>query len=67
MRFCSEVPPAEVIPANAFDSDGEVDVKHIFCATCKGRGSTDDNDLVLCDGCCNRWVAAQMHRQPAVP
>jgi hypothetical protein len=36
------------------DSDGEVDVSHIFCAKCRRGSSSDDNDLVLCDGPCNR-------------
>jgi hypothetical protein len=57
VRYCSEFPCGECIPAHAFDSDGEVEVKHIFCAKCKGRRSTDDNDLVLCDGVCNRCGA----------
>lgn len=56
VRWVSEVPADEVIPEHAHDSDGEVDVADIFCATCKGTHSTDDNDLVLCDGPCNRSV-----------
>lgn len=54
VRYCSEVPADEAIPATAVDSDGEVDVKYVFCATCKGRHCSDDDDLVLCDGPCNR-------------
>lgn len=54
MRWVSDVPADEVIPEHAHDSDGEVDVSDIFCATCKETHSTDDNDLVLCDGPCNR-------------
>jgi hypothetical protein len=54
VRFVSEVPANEVIPQQAYDSDGEVEVERIFCATCRGGHSTDDNDLVLCDGPCNR-------------
>jgi hypothetical protein len=46
--------PGEAIPKDAFDSDGEVDVAHIFCAKCRRGSSSDDNDLVLCDGPCNR-------------
>lgn len=57
VRWCSDVPADEVIPEHAQDSDGEVDVTDIFCATCKGSDSTDDNDLLLCDGPCNRWAA----------
>lgn len=56
VRWVSEVPADEVIPEHAHDSEGEVDVSDIFCATCKETHSTDDNDLVLCDGLCNRWA-----------
>lgn len=56
VRYCSEVPADQVIPEHAHDSEGEVDVQDIFCAKCKGTDSTDDNDLVLCDGPCNRYA-----------
>lgn len=46
--------PGPPIPQSSYDSDGEVDVTHIFCAKCRKAESTDDNDLVLCDGPCNR-------------
>lgn len=58
VRYCCQIPANEVIPAHALDSDGEVDVTDIFCATCKGVTSSDDNDLILCDGPCNRCGCA---------
>jgi hypothetical protein len=58
VRYCSEVPADQAIPADALDSDGEVDVQDIFCATCRASTSTDDNDLILCDGPCNRCARA---------
>eukprot|EP00775_Hariotina_reticulata_P011674 gene11674-11817_t len=54
LRYCEAVSDSEVIPKEAVDSDGEVDVSDIFCAKCKESRSSDDNDLVLCDGPCNR-------------
>ena len=42
------------IPAAAFDPDGEVDEADVFCAACRVHESTDDNDIVLCDGDCRR-------------
>ncbi|WIA30444.1 hypothetical protein OEZ86_000528 [Tetradesmus obliquus] len=53
-RYCQEVPADEAIPADAFDSEGEVEVDNIFCAKCRIGSSSDDNDLVLCDGPCSR-------------
>lgn len=53
-RYCQEVHPGPPIPPAAYDSDGEVDVSDIFCAKCLKKESSDDNDLVLCDGTCNR-------------
>ncbi|GLU10561.1 hypothetical protein SLE2022_273540 [Rubroshorea leprosula] len=35
-------------------SDGSVHHEHIFCAKCKLREAFPDNDIVLCDGTCNR-------------
>jgi hypothetical protein len=54
LRYCQAVSDSEVIPQDAVDSEGEVDVSDIFCAKCKESSSSDDNDLVLCDGPCNR-------------
>ncbi|GAV84259.1 Homeobox domain-containing protein/PHD domain-containing protein [Cephalotus follicularis] len=34
--------------------DGSVYHEHIFCAKCKLREAFPDNDIVLCDGTCNR-------------
>ena len=42
------------IPEAAFDADGEVDETDVFCGACREHESTDDNDIVLCDGDCRR-------------
>lgn len=34
--------------------DGSVFHEHIFCAKCKLRDAFPDNDIILCDGTCNR-------------
>ncbi|XP_078439245.1 pathogenesis related homeodomain protein A [Wolffia australiana] len=34
--------------------DGSVHHEHIFCAKCKSREAFSDNDIILCDGPCNR-------------
>ncbi|XP_076948519.1 homeobox protein HOX1A-like [Bidens hawaiensis] len=42
------------IPESLYDSEGEIDSEDIFCAKC---GQTDvwlDNDIILCDGACER-------------
>lgn len=54
VRVCEEAQGDTAIAADLFDSDGELDETHIFCARCRGRDSHDDNDIILCDGPCNR-------------
>ncbi|KAG0479542.1 hypothetical protein HPP92_010400 [Vanilla planifolia] len=34
--------------------DGSVYHEYIFCAKCKSREAFPDNDIILCDGSCNR-------------
>ncbi|KAL2481830.1 Pathogenesis-related homeodomain protein [Abeliophyllum distichum] len=34
--------------------DGSVHHEHIICAKCKMREALPDNDIILCDGTCNR-------------
>ncbi|WOL19664.1 homeobox protein HOX1A [Canna indica] len=38
---------------NLFDDD-EIDSENIFCAKCGSKDSSLDNDIILCDGSCNR-------------
>lgn len=54
LRVCDEAEGDRAIPAELFDADGELDQRHIFCAKCGRNDATDDNDIVLCDGPCNR-------------
>jgi hypothetical protein len=54
VRFCEEAQGDRAIPKEAFDSDGEVDASDIFCGRCHEMESYDDNDIVMCDGPCNR-------------
>ncbi|CAN6919300.1 unnamed protein product [Brassica oleracea] len=34
--------------------DGSIHYDHIFCAECNSREAFPDNDIILCDGTCNR-------------
>ncbi|KAH9314291.1 hypothetical protein KI387_022918, partial [Taxus chinensis] len=38
----------------AFDTEGQVNSEDIFCAKCKSKDLFPDNDIVLCDGMCDR-------------
>lgn len=42
------------IEESVIASDGSVHHEHIFCAKCKLREAFPDNDIILCDGTCNR-------------
>lgn len=54
VKYCDEAEGDKSIPAELFDEDGELDLDHIFCSKCGGNESTDDNDIILCDGHCDR-------------
>ena len=41
VKVCDEAEGDKSIPDELFDSDGELDLDHIFCAKCKGNESTD--------------------------
>ncbi|KAK1402480.1 hypothetical protein POM88_002085 [Heracleum sosnowskyi] len=42
------------IPETLFDSEGEIDSEDIFCAKCGSTDVTLSNDIILCDGDCER-------------
>ncbi|KAK6159253.1 hypothetical protein DH2020_006567 [Rehmannia glutinosa] len=42
------------LPESLFDSQGEIDCEDIFCAKCGSKDLTLDNDIILCDGACER-------------
>ncbi|KAF7806675.1 Pathogenesis-related homeodomain protein [Senna tora] len=42
------------IEGSVIAPDGSVYHEHIFCAKCKLREAFQDNDIILCDGTCNR-------------
>ncbi|KAL2460302.1 Homeobox protein HAT3.1 [Abeliophyllum distichum] len=42
------------LPASLFDSKGEIDSEDIFCSKCGIKDMTADNDIILCDGACER-------------
>ncbi|KAL5098185.1 hypothetical protein RYX36_002512 [Vicia faba] len=42
------------IEGSVIATDGSVYHEHIFCAICKMREAFPDNDIILCDGTCNR-------------
>ncbi|CAN4107772.1 unnamed protein product [Withania somnifera] len=42
------------LPASLFDNEGEIDSEDIFCAKCGSMDLPADNDIILCDGACER-------------
>ncbi|MCO5599593.1 hypothetical protein L7F22_053699 [Adiantum nelumboides] len=42
------------IQESAFDDDGQIYFDDIFCAICKAKEVYPENDIILCDGACNR-------------
>lgn len=41
-------------PDSLFDSEGLIDSEDIFCAKCGSKELSADNDIILCDGTCDR-------------
>ncbi|KAL3702268.1 hypothetical protein R1sor_020290 [Riccia sorocarpa] len=39
---------------SAFDEEGRIYHEEIFCAKCKSQEAHVDNDIILCDGACDR-------------
>lgn len=39
---------------SAFDSEGQINSEDIFCAKCGTKDLFPDNDIILCDGACDR-------------
>lgn len=54
IRICDEAGGDKSIPSEYFDEDGELDADNIFCGKCLKSDSTDDNDIIMCDGMCDR-------------
>ncbi|KAM7474728.1 hypothetical protein LguiB_021971 [Lonicera macranthoides] len=42
------------LPEHLFDSEGEIDSEDIFCAKCGSKELPANNDIILCDGACER-------------
>ncbi|CAH8320350.1 unnamed protein product [Eruca vesicaria subsp. sativa] len=42
------------IPETLFNSDGEISSEDIFCSKCGSKDVHLDNDIILCDGFCDR-------------
>ncbi|KAL2324243.1 hypothetical protein Fmac_023301 [Flemingia macrophylla] len=42
------------LPESLFDSEGEIDSEDIFCAKCQSKELSTNNDIILCDGVCDR-------------
>ncbi|KDO47945.1 hypothetical protein CISIN_1g001512mg [Citrus sinensis] len=41
-------------PKSLFDSEGQIDSEDIYCAKCGSKDLSADNDIILCDGACDR-------------
>ena len=54
VKICDEAGGDMAIPQECFDEQGEVDCNDIFCGKCRASDSTDDNDIIMCDGMCDR-------------
>ncbi|KAE8713828.1 Pathoproteinsis-related homeodomain protein [Hibiscus syriacus] len=54
IRLLDSLSSVGSIEGSAIAPDGSVYHEHIFCAKCKLREAFPDNDIVLCDGTCNR-------------
>lgn len=55
LRFCEEHETAHGIPANDIEADGAVPADRIRCCRCDSLDSSEENDILLCDGLtCNR-------------
>lgn len=54
VRVCDEAEGDKKIPAELYDEDGELELDDIFCAKCLENHASDDNDIILCDGDCDR-------------
>ncbi|KAL5221134.1 hypothetical protein ABZP36_025847 [Zizania latifolia] len=50
-----------------FDSAGEISSEDIFCATCGSKDVTLKNDIVLCDGICDRGFHQYCLNPPLLP
>ncbi|XVE66757.1 hypothetical protein DITRI_Ditri08aG0104900 [Diplodiscus trichospermus] len=42
------------LPESLFDSEGQIDSEDIFCAKCGSKELSVNNDIILCDGACDR-------------
>ncbi|ESQ47947.1 hypothetical protein EUTSA_v10022305mg, partial [Eutrema salsugineum] len=42
------------LPESLFDSEGKICSEDIFCAKCGSKDLSLDNDIILCDGFCDR-------------
>lgn len=42
------------LPESDFDSEGQINSEDIFCAKCGSKDLVLDNDIILCDGVCDR-------------
>jgi hypothetical protein len=54
VKICDEAGGDLAIPPESFDEEGEIDANNIFCGRCRTNDSTDDNDIIMCDGMCDR-------------
>ncbi|KAL0022420.1 hypothetical protein WJX77_010601 [Trebouxia sp. C0004] len=59
VKCCEDAEGDKAIPSQHYDSDGELPEQFIFCAKCLKGESGEDNDIVLCDGDCNRGYHEQ--------
>ncbi|GAB4838839.1 hypothetical protein Ancab_028381 [Ancistrocladus abbreviatus] len=41
-------------PDSLYDSEGQIDSEDIFCAKCGTKDLSSNNDIILCDGACDR-------------
>ncbi|XP_041013795.1 homeobox protein HAT3.1 [Juglans microcarpa x Juglans regia] len=55
------------LPGSLFDSEGEICSEDIFCAKCGSKDLSADNDIILCDGACDRGFHQYCLEPPLSP
>eukprot|EP00191_Tetraselmis_sp_GSL018_P019050 CAMPEP_0177588674 /NCGR_PEP_ID=MMETSP0419_2-20121207/6356_1 /TAXON_ID=582737 /ORGANISM="Tetraselmis sp., Strain GSL018" /LENGTH=376 /DNA_ID=CAMNT_0019078897 /DNA_START=287 /DNA_END=1418 /DNA_ORIENTATION=- len=54
LKAISESGGDKQIDLRLYDADGEIGAEDIFCCRCLSFQSSENNDIILCDGPCNR-------------
>ncbi|XRB08401.1 PHD-type domain-containing protein [Pycnococcus provasolii] len=67
MRVLYESNGERRIPKDAYDENGELDSSQIICSVCCSGECDDDNDIIMCDGECDRAYHMRCLDPPLTP